>query len=469
MRDWWGLFGDPVLDRLVARAITGNLDLRIAGQRLLSARDVRAQIAAGLAPQVDAGSLTGIQRFSTTLEFPPLPGVSPDNRLWAPGFTASWELDVFGRIRRQIEAQDAEVGADIEQRRGVLLAVLGELAQDYVALRATQRQLDIAARNITAAGQGVALTERVFTQGLGTSLQVAQARAQLETQSATLQPLRIRMAQLSHAIGELLGEVPGRLPDGLEQTLRRPAPMPRVPTLPVTLPSSVIANRPDIREAERRYAAANARIGATVASLYPDFSLPLSLGLQSSMIHELLSADSLAFQFVLSAVQPITHGGRLSAQVREARAQAEAARLSYRRTVLTAFREVEDRLVAYGQDAERSALLHRAAADNTLALDRARRLFGAGLIGFLDVLSAEQATYQSQNAAALGDLARLDDAVSLFTALGAGWQGVALDPPPASTRTAGSKGAAAYLPPPGGPGPGGPGAADPARRHASEQ
>ncbi len=171
-----------------------------------------------------------------------------------------------------------------------------------------------------------------------------------------------------------------------------------------------------------------------MASLYPDFSLPLSLGLQSSMIHELLSADSLAFQFVLSATQPITHGGRLSAQVREARAQAEAARLSYRRTVLTAFREVEDRLVAYGQDNERSALLHRAAADNALALDRARRLFGAGLIGFLDVLSAEQATYQSQNAAALGDLARLSDAVSLYTALGAGWQGVALDASPARRR-----------------------------------
>ena len=434
MRDWWGLFGDPVLDRLVARAIEGNLDLRIAGQRLLAARAVRTQIAAGLAPQVDAGSLTGIQRFSTTLEFPPLPGVSPDNRLWAPGFTASWELDVFGRIRRQIEAQDAEVEADLEQRRGVLLAVIGELAQDYVTLRATQRQLDIATRNISAAAQGLALTQRVFTQGLGTTLQVAQARAQLETQQATVQPLRTRVAQLSHAIGELLGEVPGRLPDGLERLLRRPAPLPRVPALPVTLPSRVIAERPDIREAERRYAAANARIGAAVASLYPDFSLPLSLGLQSSMIHELLSADSLAFQFVLSAAQPITHGGRLSAQVREARAQAEAARLSYGRTVLTAFREVEDRLVAYRQDSERGALLHRAAADNALALDRARRLFGAGLIGFLDVLSAEQATYQSQNAAALGDLARLTDAVSLYTALGAGWQGAAVDAAPAHRR-----------------------------------
>ena len=422
MRDWWSSFRDPVLDRLVALAVAGNIDLQVAGQRLLAARDVRDEIAATLQPQVDASGQAGIQRFSTTLQYPPLPGISSSNRLWSPGFTASWELDLFGRVRRQIQAQDAEVGADIEARRGMLLAVLGELASDYVGLRAAQRQVDIAGRNIAAADQGLALTRRVFAQGLGTTLQVAQAQAELETEQATIQPLRTRIAQLSHAIAVLVGQMPG----SLEAMLRHPARLPRVPDLPVALPSVVIANRPDIREAERHYAEAYARIGVAVASLYPDFSLPLSFGLQSSMIHELLAADSLAFQLVLSAAQPIYRGGRLSAQVREARAEAEAARLTYRQTVLTAFREVEDRLVAYRNDAERSAVLHRAAADNALALDRARQLYAAGLTGFLDVLSAERATYDSENAAALGDLARLSDAVTLYTALGAGWQGVAL-------------------------------------------
>ncbi len=422
MRDWWAAFRDPVLDRLVALAIAGNLDLQVAGENLLAARDVREQVAATLSPQVDANAQAGIQRFSTTQEFPPLPGISSSNRFWSPGFTASWELDVFGRVKRQIEAQDAQVGATIEARRGTLLAVLGELARDYAGLRASQRELDIAGRNIATAGQGLALTRRLFAQGLGTSLQVAQAQAELETEQATTQPLQTRIVQLSHAIAVLLGQMPG----SLEAMLTRPRPLPQVPALPVALPSMVVANRPDIREAERRYAEAYARIGVAVASLYPDFSLPLSIGLQSSMIHELLSADSLAFQFLLSAAQPIYRGGRLSAQVRQARAEAEAARLSYRRTVLNGFREVEDRLVAYRNDTRRSAVLHRAAADNALALDRARRLYAAGLTGFLDVLGAERATYQSEDAAALGDLARLDDAVGLYIALGAGWQGVAL-------------------------------------------
>lgn len=425
MRDWWASFQDPVLDRLVTAAVAGNLDLRIAGQRLLAARDVREEISATLAPQIDTSGLAGIQRFSNTLQYPPLPNISTSNRFWNPGFTASWELDIFGRIRRQVEAQDAEVGAGIEERRGMLLAVLGELAGDYVSLRAAQRQLDIAERNIATATHGLELTQRIFNQGLGTTLQVAQAQAELETQRSTTQPLRTEIAQLSHAITVLVGQMP--IGDSLEATLQQPGPLPRVPALPITLPSMVIANRPDIREAERRYAEATARIGVAVASLYPDFSLPLSLGLQSSMIHELFMADSLAFQLVLSAVQPLYHGGRLNAQVREARAEAEAARLSYYQTVLTAFREVEDQLVAYQNDRDRSVVLHRAAAYNVLALERARTLYAAGLSGFIDVLSAERATYQSENAAALGDLARLRDTVGLYTALGAGWQGVVLD------------------------------------------
>jgi len=442
MRDWWAQFRDPVLNQLVAAAITGNIDLQIAGQRLLAARDVREELSANLAPQIDASGQAGIQRFSTTQQYPPLPGVSSSNRLWSPGFTASWELDVFGRVRRQIQAQDAEVGADIEARRGILLSVLGELATDYVSLRAAQRQLAIAHSNIEAARQGLDLSNKVFTQGLGTTLQVAQAQAELETERATTQPLQTQIAQLSHAIALLLGQMPG----SLEAMLKEPGRLPHVPELPVTLPSIVIANRPDIREAERHYAEANARIGVAVASLYPDFSLPLSIGLQSSMIHELLMADSLAFQLVLSVAQPIYHGGRLSAQVRQARAEAEAARLSYRQTVLTSFREVEDRLVAYHNDSERDVVLHRAAADNALALSRARELYGAGLTGFLDVLSAERATYLSQNAAALGDLARLTDAVSLYTALGAGWQGVALTATTLPIDTATQHGLARLLP-----------------------
>jgi outer membrane protein, multidrug efflux system len=423
MRDWWASFHDPMLDRLVDAAIRGNYDLRITGQRLLAARALRDQIEGQLYPQVDVSAGAGIQRYSTTLEFPPLPGVSSDSRLWQYGTTASWQIDLFGRIRRSVEAQEAAVEAGVEQRRGVLLSVLSEVANDYVALRVTQEQERITDDNIRVATEAFKLTQKLFTQGLGTTLQVAQSQAQLESVQATRQPLETRTAQLSHALALLAGEMPTRF----EAELMRPAPLPAVPALPIALPSVVIANRPDIRERERQFAQATARVGVAIAQLYPSFSIPLSFTPMSSMVHELFTASSLAWSALLQASLPVYHGGTLRAQVREARANAEAARLSYESTVLHAFGEVEDRLVAYGNDEVRARTLHKAAADNALALDRARRLFGAGLTNFIDVLTAERLTYTSQNEAVLGELARMQDAVSLFVALGAGWQGVTLN------------------------------------------
>ena len=422
MRDWWASFHDPLLILLVDQAIDGNRDLAVAGQRLLAARGLRDQIAGMLYPQIDATPAAGIQRFSTTLEYPPLPGINSDNRFWQYGFTASWELDVFGRIRHSVEAQQDAYEAGIEQRRGILLSLLSELTTDYVTLRATQLQLRITDRDIQAAGEALQLTNKVYAQGLGTTLQVAQAQGELETEQATRPPLQTRIAQLAHAIAVLAGQMPGTF----EARLDQPAPLPDVPPLPVTLPSMVVANRPDIRRAERQYAQSTARVGVAIAQLYPSFTLPLSFTPQASMIHELFTASSLAWVLLLQASAPLYHGGSLSAEVREARANAEVARLTYEQTVLRAFQEVEDRLVAYQNDQQRTATLHRATHDNELALERSRRLFGAGLSGFLDVLTSEQAAYSAQNLEALGELSRLQDAIGLFTALGAGWQGVPL-------------------------------------------
>ncbi|MCQ8242037.1 efflux transporter outer membrane subunit [Acetobacteraceae bacterium KSS12] len=422
MRRWWGSFDDPMLDRLVDRTIRGNYDLQIAGERLLAARALRDQIASQLYPQVDVLGAGGIQRYSTTLQYPPLPGISSDNRLWEYGTTVSWQLDLFGRLRRSVEAQDAAVQAGVEQRRGLLLSTLAEVASDYCSLRVTQQQLGIAKKNIAAADDALKLTQKVYTQGLGTTLQVAQAQAQLETEQATVQPLQTRIAQLSHALAILAGE----LPASFEAELAQPASPPTVPALPVALPSAVIANRPDIRERERQFAQATARVGVAVAQLYPSFTLPLSFTPMASMVHELFTASSLAWSALLQASIPVYHGGGLAAQVREARANAEAARLSYQNTVLHAFGEVEDRLVAFNNDAVRADTLHKAARDDALALDRARRLYAAGLSGFLDVLTAERSAYAGENAAALGELARMQDAIALFVALGAGWQGVDL-------------------------------------------
>ena len=224
----------------------------------------------------------------------------------------SWQIDLFGRLRHSVDAQQAALEAGIEQRRGLLLAILSELAGDYVALRGAQLQLQIADRTVRAAAEGLRLSQKVYTQGLGTTLQVAQAQAELDTEQATRPPLQTQIAQLAHAIAVLTGQMPG----ALEARLTEPAPLPAVPPLPVTLPSMVIANRPDIRQAERQYAQATARIGVAVAQLYPSFTLPLSFTPQASMIHELFTASSLAWSLLIEASIPVYHGGSVSAPVR---------------------------------------------------------------------------------------------------------------------------------------------------------
>lgn len=422
MRDWWNSFHDSELSRLVALTIAGDQDVRAAGADLLSARALRDQIAGGLYPQLDFGTDTGIERFSTTVQNWPLPGYSSDYRLWQYGFTASWDADLFGRIRRSVEAQDYATLATVEQRRALLLSALSELCTEYVALRVTQARLAITDRDIATAAEALRLTDRLYAQGLTTTLATAQARSELETEQATRPPLETRAEQAAHAISVLTGAMPG----ALEPELLRPAPLPALPPLPVALPSTVVAERPDIREAERRYAQAQARIGVAVAQLYPRFTVPLSFTPQSSMVHELFTAASSVWSLLLQSSVPLYHGGALRAQVRQARAEAEAARIRYDATVLNAFREVEDRLAAFRNDDRRTASLADAVRDSDAALDRARRLYGAGLTGFIDVLEAERSAYSAADLEALSRQAQLVDAVALFTALGAGWQGASL-------------------------------------------
>lgn len=417
---WWAAFGDPVLDGLVEQAIAGNLQLRAQAQRIIAARAMRNEERAAFFPQIDVMGLAAEQHFSTTLEFPPLAGVSSFNRLWQGGPELNWELDVFGRIRRSVQAADAELDATVEQRRGVLVSLLAELADQYATLRATQLRLSIAEANVRIAEQGLVLVQRLYRQGIGTTLQVAQAQSQLETQQAALPQLRTAIDRATHAIGILTGSLPERFTTSLTMA----APVPAVPALPATLPSIVLANRPDIRQAERRYAAAVARIGVAVADLYPRFTVPLYAYPQSSMIHEFFASASLAWQLALSTTIPVYTGGRLRNQVVAARAEAEEARLAYEQTVLQAFGEVEDALSAYRDDAVREERLRRAAADSRLAFERAETLFSHGLTGYLDVLTAERTVVAAEDAAALGTLVQLQDAVALFRAIGAGWQGV---------------------------------------------
>jgi NodT family efflux transporter outer membrane factor (OMF) lipoprotein len=416
LKVWWTGFHDPMLDGLISDVVAGNLRLQIAQQNLLASRAARIIAGAGAYPQIRAGAQFDQANSSTTLQYPPGVGAY---RTYAFGFDASWELDVFGATRRQEEAADADTQASIESRRAILVTLLSELATDYAGLRATQERMLIAQRNIDTARRAFDLTSTEFDRGLTTDLAVAQAKARLESVQAGLPLLHARAAALTHAIAVLTGHLPAEM----EARLLQGAPVvPVPPDLPLTLPSEVVANRPDIRRAEKNYAAATARIGVATAQLYPHFSIPVSLMPTTSYLNEAFNAASLVWAIGLSSTQTLYDGGRLDAQVNQAKANAEAARLTYQQAVLTAFSEVEDALVNLQAETQRHQALVAAAADSRTAADRAERLYGAGLTDFLNVLSTEQTLYAAEDEVAVSDLDRVRQVVNLYQALGGGWQ-----------------------------------------------
>ncbi|MFS8368981.1 efflux transporter outer membrane subunit [Acetobacter indonesiensis] len=426
MTEWWSSFNDPMLTSLVQQAIEGNFDLQIAGQRILAERAIRDRSASQWYPQMDANMGGGDVRYSINIDNWPIRPGNPQNRPEASmltyGAMATWEMDVFGRIRRDVEAHERAVEASIEGRRALLMTLLSELASDYMLLRVTQLQIHIATDNIRVAKDAVDLTNKLYLEGVGNTLQIAQAQAELDTQIAAREPLKTRVSQITHAISVLLGKMPGELEDQLKVV----RPLPTVPAFPATMPSIVMANRPDIRMAERKYALATAQIGVAVANLYPHFVIPLTFNPNASAMYQLFQVNAMSWQFLMMASLPLMHGGKMTAEVRAAQAAAEASRLEYRQAVLTGFKEVEDAMAAWHDDIEYAEQLHKAAEDSATASERARKLYGAGLVGFLEVLTTERTTLNAQNQEALAKLERLRDAVNLYTALGAGWRGVPL-------------------------------------------
>jgi NodT family efflux transporter outer membrane factor (OMF) lipoprotein len=426
MQDWWAQFHDAELNALVRAAIAGNYNLKIADQRIVAEHQMRQETASAWYPQVDAMTGGGDDRYSVNIDNWPLRPGNPANRPEASvltyGARASWEIDVFGRIRREVEASERAIDESIEARRGVLVTMLADLAGDYMDMRATQARLEIARHNVRVAQDALSLTQRLFAHGVGNNLQVSQAQTEYDSEIARLEPLQAHFDRDAHAIAVLTGQPPG----ALEEALAAPSPLPVMPPFPQTLPSIVVANRPDIREAERAYAEDTARIGVAVAQLYPNFSVPLTFNPQASAAYQAFQLGGMSWQFLMLASMPLIHGGRLTAQIARARATAEASRLHYRQTVLHGFQEVEDAMSDWQHDTQLVARLDRASADATLTNQRATRLYGAGLTDFLNVLSSERTLLDVQDRLAQAHQAQLRDAVTLYTAIGAGWQGRAL-------------------------------------------
>lgn len=426
LKDWWKLFKDPILDDLVQSAIKGNYNLQAAAQHVIVEQALRREAASAWYPQLDATAGGGDDRYSIAVDNWPLRPGNPANQPHASvltyGARASWEIDLFGHIGRQVEAQSREITVSVEEQRALMVAILAELASDYVALRGLQARLGVVERDIGVASDTLALTRRLYAKGLANSLDVAQVTARQRIDETRIPPLHADQDRLIHSIAVLTGQMPG----SLEATLKQRHPMPSVPELPAALPSEVIAQRADIRAQEARYAAATARVGVAVAQLYPRFVIPMTFNPNASAVYQAFQLGAMSWSVMMLASVPLMHGGRNNAEIMQARAEAEAARLSYRQTVLQAFREVEDALSDWEQDEDLVQRYEQAVRASKTARDRAQKRYAVGLTSVLDVLSTDRIALSAEEQATTAHAARLRDAVTLYTAIGAGWQGYTL-------------------------------------------
>jgi NodT family efflux transporter outer membrane factor (OMF) lipoprotein len=419
---WWKSFRDSMLSSLVERLAAQNLDLKTAAERVIqSVAQRQVAVAQGL-PHIEGQSLNTYNRESPNGPislFVPAPGAPLDYALFRDGLTSSWQLDLFGRVRRAVEAADANTLAAVENRHGVALAAVAELALSYMQLRGTQNRLEIAKRNLRLADENVELVNTRFRNGVATTLDMAQARAQQATIAATQPPLRAREAELINAIGLLLGEAPR----ALEAQLRRSQIIPRVPRkVPVGLPGTIVRRRPDVREAEARLHEATAQTGVAVASFYPDVTLNGAVNLESLHLSNLFTPASTAFGVGPSISIPIFEGGRLRGALALSESRQRQAAVFFQETVLRAWKEVDDALTDYREAQRRRIDVARSVTENQAALQAARQRYSEGAIDFLNVITAQAQLLQSENDLADSDTRIATDLVNLYRALGGGWE-----------------------------------------------
>ncbi len=432
LAEWWRVFDDAALTRLVEKAIAGSLDLRIAAARVREARALRRIARSALWPTVDgSASYRRIRQSENGPQAGAIAhGLAPRTTdLYDAALDASWEIDVFGGTRRAVEAAEAESGAAEEDRRDVLVSLLGELGSSYMELRGLKTELRVTEANIEAQAQTLALTRDRVQAGLATELDVARARAQVATTRAAIPALTSAIGQSAHRLAVLAGDSPG----GLESLRLAAGPVPALPSaVPAGLPSELLRRRPDIRRAERELHAATARIGVAVADLYPHFFLTGVVGLESVSASDFVTGGSRFFSLGPAIHWPIFNAGRIRSQIEVQEIRHEQSFLAYRQTVLLTLEEVENALIAYREAGLRLQELREAEEAEERAVALAHDRYRSGLVDFLDVLDAEQKRYAAETERVRGERMLAQDLVRLYKALGGGW-GHAADRAEAST------------------------------------
>ena len=463
---WWTTLNDPELTSLITRGAEANLDLKYATARIREARAARGIAMSGLLPSVGASasyrrmesveppaqsagspvtvggtvSAAGVtpsvsvrgrnisvmqngigSTGSTSVSYTPGSQSAPPRQsdLFHTGLDAAWELDIFGGLQRGVEAADADLAATEEFRRGVLASLASEIALSYIELRTSQNRLEITRKNIEAQANTARITADRFQAGLSSELDSVRAQAQLSSTKSQIPLLETQVQMGMHRLGVLLAVAPGTL----KEELGAPSPLPTPPAMvPVGIPSDVLRRRPDIRQAERQLAASTARVGQAMADQFPKFTLTGSFGGQSTTFGSLLDSGSRMWSIGPGVSVPIFQGGRIRANIEAQNARQEQAAIQYEQSILVALADVENGLVSFANEQVRRESLRESATAQEKALRLANERYTSGLEGFLNVLVAQLSVYELQDELVQSQSMVLTDLISLYKALGGGWE-----------------------------------------------
>ncbi len=414
VKRWWEVFRDPILNRLIEEARTNNYDIRIAVARVEEAWAQIGVVAGRRMPQVDVQGSFNRQRSSENDVYP---GGDLYNH-YASQIGATWEIDLFGRIKRQIESAKANFEATEELKTDVMISIYAQVAQAYIALRTAQARLSTSLHNIKSQREIVNLTQTRFKYGLASDLDVAQSEQVLAISESTLPPLKTQIENSIHTLSVLLGRPPGEL----KKLLSSEKPIPMLPArIKVGVPMDLVRRRPDVRAAERQLAAQTARIGIATSYLYPRFSIRGLFGFLSTDATDAFHWSSRTFSVGGALNWNIFNGGSVRSLIQVEDARTHQALLNYEKTILKALKEVEDALVKYTNDKQRVLDLQHSVQVAKRTLDLSLTLYKEGLKDFQSTLDAERVLFEAENSLAEAEGVTAINLVYLYRALGGGW------------------------------------------------
>jgi NodT family efflux transporter outer membrane factor (OMF) lipoprotein len=406
--EWWQVFEDPRLNELVNRGLSGNLDLDIARSRIREARAARGIETAARFPAVTAaGSAAKVKE-----------GDQPTGELYATDFDAAWEIDIFGRITRRIEASTADMQASIETLRSVQVSLVAELTLNYTEVRSFQNRIRVAETNIDAQRKTLQIVTDRFDLQLANSLELEQAKSNLASSQSQLPPLKSSLQQAMNRIAVLTGEKPGVLNDFFHEA----SPMPTAPPeIAIGIPADLIRRRPDIRKAERELAAQSARVGIAKADLYPRFTFNGILQFSTTSASSLFDSMSRLLTIGPAFQWSIFNAGSVRSNIEVQSERQNQALIEYEQTILQALEDVESAMVAYVRELDRRGSMKNMVESAKKSANLAESLYKDGLRDFIYVLDAQRTLFTAEDSLAISSAEVTANLIRLYKALGGGW------------------------------------------------